>query len=407
MRTSDKVVKLSVVRASKALQAELEKPEVTEGMVDVPHMFVVQPTMSKTDRLLSCSFPWGKTVIAEEDVGQPARFGSAFHELMAMTKTPSRKAIERIAAKWSIESDVDANELEARFLAAKPVLDKWLSGDNAWKIDFRKWRTEREVGLAYNYTDDTARRIRPPDEKTHIYYDAYDHEFPGAADLFAQMIAFARAKDSTILILDHKSGFLIPQPCESGQLKSLALAACRLTGAKRAIIGFPHAPGDSTPVVLADELSANELDTHRDALRSAFGRIGDQSLKPGDHCKYCPAMSVCPAHTSALAEMRGSSSALATPEDVGAAHQKLTQIRSLFKQYDAMIAAELRAYVRKHGACPRPDGAVVDLIERSYESLSKASIIRALGPLEGGRMIQKLTKLGCVEENKRVELRKV
>ena len=411
MRKTDRVVSLNVVRASKALQEELDANEQCAD--ERPKTIVVQPTMSKTDRLLACAFPWGKTVTAEEDVGQPARFGSAFHELMAMRKSPSRRTIARIAAKWTRDGDVDGNELEARYLAAKPVLDKWLRGDNAWRIDFTKWRIEREIGLAYNYESDTARRIALPDEN-HIYNDARANELPGAADIFGITQELPRPCSNlpnhrrTALILDHKSGFTVPQPCESGQLKSLALAACRLTGAKRAIIGFPHSPGDSsTPVVLADELSSDELDVHRDALREAFSRIGDGSLKPGEWCKYCPALAICPAHTTALAEMRGDSSALATPEDAGRAHQRLTQLRAQFKQYDALIATELRAWVRKNGAAPRPDGAVVDLVERSYESLSKSSIIRALGPIEGGRMIQKLDRLNCIERDSRVELRKV
>lgn len=368
--------------------------------------------MSKTDRLLACAFPWGREVNAEEDVGQPARFGSAFHELFAMNKSPSRRTIAKVARKWAKDDDVDANELEARFLAAKPVLDRWLKGDNAWRIDFRRWCIEREIGLAYNYADDTARRIRPPDEVTHVYHDARENEFPGAADLLAwpqldEFIRGVRRIPQTVLILDHKSGFVVPQPSQSGQLKSLALAACRLTGATRAIVGFPHAPGDSRPVVLADELSLDELEAHRDALRNAFSRIGDGSLKPGEWCKYCPAMGICPAHANALSELRGSSSELLSPEDVGRAHEKLQLFRSKFKQYDALITAELRVFVRHNGACPRPDGGVVDLVERSYESLSKSSIIRALGPLKGGREIRRLEKLGCVEENKRLELRKV
>jgi hypothetical protein len=401
VRRSDKVVSLNVVRASKALQEELDKPEIVEA----PRTIVVQPTMSKTDRLLACAFPWGREVAAEEDVGQPARFGSAFHELMAMRKSPSRRTIAKIAAKWTRDGDVDRNELEARFLAAKPVLDGWLAGENPWNIDFRRWAVEHEIGLAYNYENDTARRIALPDEH-HIYNDARPNELPGAADIFAQERHIVRIS-STILILDHKSGFTVPQPCESGQLKSLALAACRLTGAKRAIIGFPHAPSDSSPIILADELIGDELDAHRDALRDAFARIGDGSLKPGEHCKWCPALPICPAHTSALAEMRGDSSVLATAEDVGRAHQRLTQLRSQFKQYDALITAELRAWVRKNGAAPRPDGGTVDLVERSYESLSKSSIVRALGPIRGGREIRRLEKLGCVEESKRVELRKI
>lgn len=401
-----KVVKLSVARISKQLREELEKPEV----VELRRLIVVQPTMSKTDRLLACAFPWQKEVPAETEVAQPARFGSAFHELMAhwLQKgfLASTKTVKRIAKKWSVDGDVEAAELETRTNRAIPVLHQFLCGVNPWKIDFRQWRMEVEVALAYNIENDTAREISPPDEKTHEYRDARAGEFPGSADIV--LVGIYKGQN-TVLVLDHKSGFLITAPEASGQLKSLALAACRVKHApQQALIGFLHAPGDgTTPTITCDELSATDLTQHSHALQDAFADIGNGTLRPGPHCRWCPALSICPAHTSALAEIRGSAEMIVSPEQAGFAHQKLTALRSAFKQYDDMITAEIRAYVKQNGSCPRPDGSAVGLIERSYESLSKSSILDALGPLKGAREIRRLEKLGCVKKSNRLELRKV
>ena len=205
-------------------------------------------------------------------------------------------------------------------------------------------------------------------------------------------------------MLDYKSGFDIGAVYESGQLLSLALAACRLYGVEKAFIGYLHAPGHMEPTVYADSVDAKSLQLHADALLAAYRSIGDGRLRPDSYCKWCQAFSVCPSNAGALVELRGKR-ALATAEDVGAAHQRLQEMRKRFAALEAQVDAEIRSWITQNGDAVRPDGKDVGFVPRPFTNLSQASIKRALGELKGAKEIERLRKLGCIESGERKELR--
>ena len=391
---------------SAMLKDALDKPIETKTVV-------VQPTASKTDRFLACAYPWGLEVAVEGEVDAAARFGSAFHEGLAICFGKGNKAAafridwKRLAAKYG--PDINPQALRERVLAAYPVLTAWLRQENPWGINFYTWKLRVECALTYDIEAGTARWCALPDE-SHEYTDRRPNELPGTADVLGAGKMVRKHipkrvvdKRNTVLILDHKSGWAVGSPRESGQLRSLALAACRLHHVDRAIVAFLHAPHDMAPTVYADTLDASELEQHAADLKLANSRRGDGSMRPGPHCKWCQAFSICPTNAGALTEIRGA--AMATAEDVGLAHARLADFRRRFADIDAMVDAEIRSWIKQHGEAIRPDGCAVDFVERDYTNLSQASIVRALGKLEGGRMIARLKKLGCIEESRRRELR--
>lgn len=405
-----KVVKLSVVKASKELRGLLEIP-----VVETSSTIVAEPTFSKTDRFLACQWWVGREVTVEafEEVDISARFGSAFHEIMCSRfRHPraqrSRVSVKAVAKKWSVNGDIDTQDLKSRVDAAEKTVQGWLKVHGWSKAKF-----EFETSFAYNMNTGEVRRCAPHDEH-HVYRDRKENEICGSVDLAAvrkrHLGSNLGSPITDLLVLDYKSGFLIQEVEKSGQLKTIGLALGKFFGATSVTLGLVHAPAIGSVDILVDEftledyLADDRLRRHAIDLVVAQGNRGNGSLRPGEWCKWCPALAQCPAHTSALAEMRGNSS-LATPEDVGQAHQKLTQFRSQFRQYDELITRELRQWVKANGAAPRPDGQSVDLVERPYSNLSQLSIIRALGELHGKREIERLRKLGCIEEGRRPELR--
>ena len=192
---------------------------------------------------------------------------------------------------------------------------------------------------------------------------------------------------------------------ENKEKKStLALAAAKLYGCNNAIVGFMHAPAGFTPTIYADTFDADDLNRHAANLLEAENRRDSGFIRPDFYCRYCQTFSACPVNQPALIELRNGK-ALQSAEDVGAAHQKLSEMKKRFESMADVIDGEIRSWIRQNGEAIRPDGRPVDFVSRPFTNLSQASIIRALGKLEGGRLIERLKKLGCIESGERKELR--
>jgi PD-(D/E)XK nuclease superfamily len=403
-KPAKKAMKPSVVRVS----GELAKSLAEEACLAPIEPKTIHPTASKTDLLFACSFPWGRQA-PHEPVGERTRFGSAFHEGMESGLGAKEKGLKipsynssRLSKRWNI----DADELRTRLDEALPVLRKWLSGYNTWSLNFlRDAAVETEVSIAFNPTSGEARLIDGPTADTHEYVGVGPDEIPGTADVTA-IIGPKTAR--IILVEDHKSGWSVAAdwapktPAENGQLRTLATAFASLYGADRAIVAFFHAPASGVPLVLADEMGAEDFETHRRQLRGALARIGNGWLRPGDHCSYCPGWSICPTNTTSLVELKRAGGPL-TSQRVGSIHQALGE----YNRLAGRLREEIRGWVTKNGIGERPDGGTVELVEREVERLSKASIIAALGPLKGNALLEQLRRAGALESKIELQLRAV
>jgi hypothetical protein len=133
-------------------------------------------------------------------------------------------------------------------------------------------------------------------------------------------------------------------------------------------------------------------------------------MRPGGHCKYCPARASCPAKDGELllnagALVRGvvSEGALTKQVDPGALHFFVKEMARLSER----ALAEIKASVQAGALYLRPDGKALVIRKKTVEGLSKASIVRALGKAKGERVISRLRKQGCCDVSEREELHAV
>lgn len=364
-------------------------------------LVVYQPSMSKTDDLLACTWPFGRR-FPKGEAAEAARFGSAAHACYAEMLQGVAPEVSHHAEKFG----VDAEEVSDHVRRTFPSLEKWLTKSNPYNTNFItdvqdiKIEMSASLHVAAGKKHGTAREINPPDEKTHEYRGV-DHrkELPGTLDLVIRTRRYR-------LVIDHKTGFDIPQVEGSGQLLSAAAVVESFwPKTPTTIAGYFHAPragGGAT--VYAEEVSRVEVDYHVKRLKYAFKHIGDGRLKPGPACTYCPAYTICPAHggsTSAgLVELRRKPSGIMTAAEVGRIHQALTEYDGLAKK----LRADIKAWVATNGPVSRPDGKEIAIVMRPYTNLSMESIKRKLGKVEGGRLIARLEKQGVIEHGERPTL---
>jgi hypothetical protein len=385
-----------------------------------PELYTLNPTASKTDLLFACTYPWGRKV-KREPVGERTRFGSAFHEVMefALSDKPNRaRDVNVLANAVALKWDIDPTELHERTIEAFDAVWPWLSGANMWNLNFIKAGIQTEVAIAYNPSTDESRLLPDGPGMNHDYPGRKPGEIPGTSDVVSILVDdkirrgwnkdLSGFNHNTLLVLDHKSGWNVaadwqPQtPAESGQLRTLALGLARLHKAHQVIVAFFHVPRGGTPTIYADMLTSGDLEAHRKALKSALGNVGTDWLRAGPWCAHCPAFTICPTQTTTLVELKRSGGPL-TAERVGAIHQAA----AAYDDIRDRLREEIRAWVSRFGPGIRPDGQLVDLVERTKTSLSQASVIRAMGPLAGGKMLAKLKEVGAVETKTGMELRAV
>ena len=147
-------------------------------------------------------------------------------------------------------------------------------------------------------------------------------------------------------------------------------------------------------------------------------------MKPGVWCKWCVARDICPTRDADLLERSGdvlqgltaaggllsgeTHAAMVTMEH-SARLSKERKLGSLYVvvQQAEKLAARIRDEMRKEilaedgNLMPEtPDGRILTIRTFEKESLSKASVIRALGKLDGERMLTKLRKAGAIETSR-------
>ena len=250
----------------------------------------LQPSASRSSILLECSFPFSIEVEPEE-AGEPARYGTSFHSLLAwlLLNKGKKEGYERqvdLAVVAGRLPPSSSRDLPGHARSSYGLLAGWLKGKNPWGRDFLREKLEVEKSYALGLgKKPTVRNIRNPTAEGHVYEDLLPGEISGTADLVLGP-----------LVIDHKTGSseTFDDPSQKPQLKTLALVPF-LRGEKRPIAGVLHASRRGLPVIHADEVEVGELKKHARTLGEKLSRIGDGSLRPGPWCGRCPAREVCPA----------------------------------------------------------------------------------------------------------------
>jgi hypothetical protein len=374
-------------------------------------------SMSWSWLLLECSYPFGKD-FDRSMPGEPARFGSAFHDLLAQGLRGgvlSKKWVPVIAEKWHVSSSVE--ELDTLTRSARETLLTWL-GKNEFRVTFplKGAMIEEAVALSPGFSA----RLIPPHDADHKYHGLAKDEIPGTLDLAVV------DKKTPLLVLDHKTGEEdFSRPLDKAQLLSLAAAMMRVFSRKEAIVGVLHARRRGMPKVYADRVKLSELKEYETRLATAAGHIGDGSMRPGPWCARCPAQSVCPARDSELLARAGdvltgltaAGGALSNggvkgtdlairSSAVMSVEKKLGLLYSITKKAELMagrVREELKGAILASAgrlAPETPDGEVLTVREYEKESVSKSSIVEAYGPKQGKRELDRLRRAGAVRLTK-------
>jgi hypothetical protein len=390
----------------------------------------LQASASKSELLLQCARPFEEGITTDDSPGEPALYGSAYHELMEFPSARVEKLLPlaiKLEKKWNIPGASD--ELVGHVRASKALLRKWMAGENPWNIAFSSGKVEKEIAFGINPSALTVRRIDLPSVEDHVYRGIDPSvEIPGTVDLMSNFP----------LVMDYKTGrdpfdfYTVPE--DVTQLRTLGLAVwlenfhspAASSPDAEVVLAVLHAPRGSVPAIYADAVPVADLRKHAERLADALRRKGDGSLRAGPACRLCPARYDCVTQTGSFLKAAAGAMELATPggtlmaeiieygreagvlatgEDVGRLHY----FRKQFAKLDKAAGALEKAWVADHpdevAVCP--DGKLLVLKERSYEQLSKASIIRALGKARGEALIAALRENGVIETSERVELHAV
>jgi len=394
----------------------------------------MDPSMSWSWLLLECSYAFSLDFMNRTS-GEPARFGSGYHDLIAAKLQGITLDTKVVAKKWgagdSADGDLKPEELESLVAQSFPTLHAWLMGKNEFKTPFidakgkalkgRKILLEEAVALRPG----KAGRFIDGHNKNHEYEDLEDGEIPGTLDL-ADIPSGPTAK-GPVLIMDHKTGESeeFHNPLEKAQLRSLAAAVMRATGTKEAIVAVNHARRRGLAKIYADKVTLKELKTYEASLATSMGRIGDGSMRPGPWCNRCPAKTMCPARDSNLLETAGNvltgltaaggalSAEGLTANDVVVARGggSLTREEKLGVFYEVICMAEaiakrgreeLRSEIiaSKGRLLPPIKNGYLMVREYEKEGIGKKSILDAMGKIAGGREIERLRKAGAFTTTK-------
>lgn len=346
----------------------------------------MQVTASKVGLLLNCQRPFDPaTPISREEPSEAMRYGSALHE--ALEHEGRKVDFEALAKKWKLPSQC-AVELQQHAIRALRFLTDWMR-KNQFEVKFQAVSRETHRATRFGKMRAPETRTCNFDVETH-HYDLHKGEFGGTDDLLLV------AGDIRI-VLDYKSGDYGTwhSPASLPQMLTLALQT------EATHVAILHTPREGVIQLYVEEVTKEALEEHASRLWSAMRRIGDGSLRPGDWCKRCPAREGCPSKDGEL--LTRSTNMLATivkgaplmPGDVdpGKLHMFLQEFERLAKR----AREALREEVRSGAVIARPDGKVLRLKPQERESLSKASVVRALGKQKGEKMLTKLRDLGAIE----------
>lgn len=216
--------------------------------------------------------------------------------------------------------------------------------------------------------------------------------------------------DDTVYVADVKTGDHEPAS-ESWQLKLCAISACALTGAKRARVEMLKLWPSGKWSRDAHDLTEEDLGVIRATLLTVAAQVETGTpekpgaFEVGPHCKYCPAIRLCPAQTSMVRAIEPTLATLTsdgelstfTPDDLAAVFLRLQRYDAALKlvreQLETIVDAAGGQVITSDGkfltlsSAPRReirDGAVPLLLqtfgESCYPALS-ASVSRLSAPM--------------------------
>jgi len=335
-------------------------------------VIITIPTGSQMDRIVRCPASAALPQVYDANEAPDRDRGTAMHSFL-----------DRVAEVGREAALAEADEQHREFLASIALAQL---GD--------RLSLSREVALAYDWRDDTARRLRPLEHRAYEVDPA--REIPLTIDL-------AGVGEAEVYAGDYKSGHgWLPAPEQSMQLGLGALALARLHEATQAEVEYVRVRDDGTPRFFRARLDVFGLEAAAERVRGAMegvegvrGQLAAgavPSVTEGPWCRYCPARSACPAKTALIRQVIADPQPVPysqplTPDGARRAYDLWRRARDAMAQ----VEAALYAYA-KHDAIdldPEPDGTrrvFGELRRPGNEVLAGDVVHRVLTELYGGEV---------------------
>lgn len=393
----------------------------------------IQPSGSNTGLLLQCPFPFSSsTEIPEEGQHRRADYGLAFHEVgqRVVPAMIAGKSVAKRRLKWAAEAlerhgnPAAPGDLAEHVRVAFDELFTWLGGENPWDFDFlgdlRSFRIERSAAVRFlSETSWVSGSISPPDEN-HVY------ELPDPFGLFLPMtldlvLIGGHRPNSWALIVDYKSGRWgdWSSPAKVPQMRSAGLAWGLPKTSRKVYLAVLDANRDGVPAVYAEEFTAVDRAVHAREVYRALTHVGQDFMRVGPECRYCPAREVCPTTKADLVAeghaivkaLEGGLAALAKNDKISAADKVgiMHQAFGMMAKLRDRVAPDMRRFVEQSADfVVRPDGQLLITEKRQVERIAgKEGYIRTLGKVEAERRFKRLRDEGLMETKEEVHLRAV
>jgi hypothetical protein len=196
-------------------------------------------------------------------------------------------------------------------------------------------------------------------------------------------------------VYDYKTGHHPPRASESGQLMLAALAVSRLLHRDTVVVGIVQIHEDGSHAVDEYTYEAWDLDEAREQVRAALRKVEAAkrlvvagqlpNVTTGAHCKWCPAIHVCPAQTGLarrlVADAITPAERFATlaADDAGRAWEQLQRAKRLIEE----IERALKARCDHDGGLPLPDGSRLQPQSVMRESIDSDRAVDVLAELWG------------------------
>lgn len=198
-----------------------------------------------------------------------------------------------------------------------------------WLADNCPTVLSSEVAMVYDTARDTTEHRLI---EGRAYGDISKTQVPGSAD-----IMYLDAANQRAVVLDIKTGFLTGPVDASLQMETLAVAAATLYGVSQATVAHIRVD-DEKAWGEWHELSLLDLDVHRNRLAELLAKstgLAPGDPRPGPHCGWCPARTVCPKTLEMTAALPRLS--IKTASDAARVYPQLKPIRDLLSAIEHSI----------------------------------------------------------------------